>query len=461
MRGAISKSCLHPDLFPYQQEGARWLASKRHALLADEMGLGKSAQAITAADLIGAERILVICPAVARINWMREFEKFSTRRFDLSISRLPPSGTDPVCAIVSYDYAMAQHELLSAWLSNDSLLILDEVHYLKNPAAKRTQSVLGTLAHKAQRVFALSGTPAPNNAAELWPLLYTVGVTALSASTFTAKHCISVWKGGRETIVGNQNIPELRALLQPFMMRRTKAEVLPQLPPLMITEFVVEPGEVDLEVHFADRDAVKELHLVRRELQHQQELVEATGKMTEYKHRLGAVEALVASVSTLRRYMGVQKAIPLAKLVAEELDEKAYSKIVIFCMHRAVIEELRYRLAKYKPVTLYGGSSPAARQKAIDTFQEKKHCKIFIGQIQAAGTAITLTAAHHVLFAEYDWVPSNNAQAMMRCHRIGQTQPVSVRFAVAAGAIDEIVLKVVRRKSKELAMIFDPVDIFA
>jgi SWI/SNF-related matrix-associated actin-dependent regulator 1 of chromatin subfamily A len=237
---------------------------------------------------------------------------------------------------------------------------------------------------------------------------------------------------------------------------------MPELPPLIISDFVVEPGDVDLEVHFADRDAVKELHLVRQEVANQSMLLEALGKMVDYKDRLAAVETLAGiPTSTLRRYMGLQKVPPLAELVISEIEAGAYNKLVIFAMHRAVIEELRYRLRDYGAVTLYGGTQPAARQKNIDKFQDPESgCRIFIGQVHAAGTAISLTAAHHVLFAEYDWVPGNNAQAMMRCHRIGQTLPVNVRFAVAAGVIDEQVLYCVRRKSRELAAVFDPIDIF-
>lgn len=440
-----------------------WLASRRHALLADEMGLGKSAQAIVAADRIAAERILVVCPAVARVNWMREFEKFSTRALSISVLTAPPSrapitGRGAGTWICSYDYATAHVQSLNA-----DLLILDEAHYLKNPSAKRTHAVLGHIAHTAECTWALTGTPAPNNAAELWPLLYTCGLTPLSHAAFITRYCVQVWNGERLQIVGNQNVEELRALLTPFMIRRTKAEVMPDLPPIHFTTFVVEPGDVCLENYFADRDAVKELHLVRQELAVQAAMLEGIAKMTDgvSSRRLGALEGLVTSTATLRRYMGAQKVEPLADLVISEIDAGAYNKLVIFAMHRVVIEELRLRLRKFNPVTLYGGTPPTTRQANIDRFQKDPKCKIFIGQVQAAGTAINLTAAHHVLFAEYDWVPATNAQAAMRCHRIGQTQPVFVRFAVAAGAIDEIVLKVVRRKTKELAAIFDPVDIFA
>ena len=386
---------------------------------------------------------------------------FSTRALPVSIAKGHFTGFSPASVtICSYDWATTNARLITQPFD---LLVLDEAHYLKNPAAKRTQSVLAKLAHQATTVFALTGTPAPNNSSELWPMLFTFGLTPKTFAQFVAHYCVSIRKDNRDVIVGNQNVEELRQLLSPFMMRRTKAEVLPDLPPIMFSDFVVEPGEVDLERYFADKDAVKELHIVRREIAEHSKTLEDVGKMTrgESNRQLGAIEGMVKAMPTLRRYMGAQKVEAMVELVTSEFEAGAYDKLVIFAMHMVVIEELRYRLRKYNPVTLYGGTSPTKRQANIDRFQKDPKCKVFIGQVQAAGTAINLTAAHHVLFAEYDWVPANNAQAAMRCHRIGQTSPVFVRFAVAAGVIDEVVLKVVRRKSKELAQIFDPVDIFA
>jgi SWI/SNF-related matrix-associated actin-dependent regulator 1 of chromatin subfamily A len=365
-----------------------------------------------------------------------------------------------IIAICSYNYASTNVENLRtvSW----DVLILDESHYLKNPEADRTQTVLGQIAHAGDRTWALSGTPAPNNVSELWPLMYTFGLTSDGFEAFTHKHCKVTWRNNRLTILGNKDASGVRAMIGERMLRRMKYEVMPELPPLIISDFVVEPGDVNLEVHFADRDAVKELHLVRQEVANQSMLLEALGKMVDYKDRLAAVETLAGiPTSTLRRYMGLQKVPPLVDLVISELEAGAYNKLVIFAMHKAVIEELRFRLRDYGAVTLYGGTAPAARQKNIDKFQDPdSNCRVFIGQVHAAGTAISLTAAHHVLFAEYDWVPGNNAQAMMRCHRIGQGLPVNVRFAVAAGVIDEKVLYCVRRKSRELAAVFDPIDIF-
>jgi SNF2 family DNA or RNA helicase len=172
----------------------------------------------------------------------------------------------------------------------------------------------------------------------------------------------------------------------------------------------------------------------------------ATGSQT--------MSALAESVSTLRRFTGLQKVEPVADLVASELLVDAYDKIVIFAIHRDVIEGLRVRLRTFHPVTLYGGTPGEVRQVNIDKFQRNPKYRVFIGNIHAAGTAITLTAAHHVLFIEQSWVPGDNAQAAMRCHRIGQTKPVTVRFVSIADSIDEKVSHALKRKTSELTTLF-------
>jgi SWI/SNF-related matrix-associated actin-dependent regulator of chromatin subfamily A-like protein 1 len=106
-------------------------------------------------------------------------------------------------------------------------------------------------------------------------------------------------------------------------------------------------------------------------------------------------------------------------------------------------------------MTLYGETPPDKRERHIRCFQNKPKYRVIICNIQAAGTAITLTAAHQVAFAEVSWVPAENAQAAMRVHRIGQTHPVTVRFFGLAGSSDEQVARVLRRKTRDLTAIFD------
>jgi SNF2 family DNA or RNA helicase len=346
-------------------------------------------------------------------------------------------------------------------------IILDESHFLKSADAQRTKAIMGKngVVHRAKRVWALSGTPAPNNAGELWILLFTFGYTAHSYIKFIKNFCITQDTNHGLKIVGNKpaQLPVLRSILSKIMLRRRKEEVMKELPPIHYTDIVVEPGPVDLDVeqsffHFAypidRRDELKQI--LDRENNALKAIMATTDETgTANKQLLKALEAMATSVSTLRRYTGIQKVEKTCELIAQELEAGAYEKIVIFAIHRDVIEGTRQRLDKFGAVTLYGGTEPEKRQRNIDKFQNQKKIRVFIGNIQAAGTAITLTAAHNVIFIEQDWVPGNNAQAAMRCHRIGQTKPVFVRFAGLANSIDERVAHVLRRKTKDLTELFD------
>lgn len=449
-------------LFPFQKIGAQWLASQKVALLADEMGLGKSAQSIHACDLVGAVRICVMCTASARINWQREFEKFSYQAssvFDILMNgktKLRPGAS----LISSYDFS---EKILKELEGTFDVLILDEVHLLKSTDAKRTHYIFGKngLVRRARRVWALSGTPAPNHAGELWPLLRTFGVTPLSYDDFVERYCDSYPTAYKPRITGTkqQRIPELKALMAPIILRRHKEDVMKELPPIFFSDIVVEPGPVDLmaEASFNQYifpiDRTQELNTkMESERQLISSIIEKGGMV---KDTMRALEALAKSVSTLRRYTGIQKVQASADIVSQELLNNAYRKIVIFAVHRDVIEGLRAKLSKFKPVTLYGGTDPGTRQKNIDKFQNNPKCRVFIGNIQAAGTSITLTAAHHVLFVEQDWVPGNNAQAAMRCHRIGQVNPVFVRFVGLANSLDERISRVLKQKARQLSLLFD------
>jgi SWI/SNF-related matrix-associated actin-dependent regulator 1 of chromatin subfamily A len=449
-------------LFPYQLVGSEWLCTRKVALLADEMGLGKSAQAIHAADEIGAGRILVLCPAVARVNWLREFEKFSYyKRSFVVVTDGKLTWKDSDSLICSYDLAVRSSDRLK----NDSfdLLILDESHFLKSTDAKRTKAVFGKegLVRRAGRVWALSGTPMPNHPGELWPILYTFGRTPLPYEKFVEKFCTYIPSAHGMQITGTRQagVEELKQLIAPVTLRRRKEEVMKELPPIHFTDITVEAGPVDIDIQSSFVQYARNAQ-TRQELEDklasERKLMEGIVDRTGFgRDGMKMLEAMAQSVSTLRRYTGLQKVEKTAELIAGELASGAMDKVVIFAIHRDVIEELRVRLSKFKPVTLYGGTDPERRQRNVDKFMKNPKCRVFIGNILAAGTAITLTSAHNVVFIEQDWVPGNNAQAAMRCHRIGQLKPVLVRFVGLADSIDERVAQVLKRKTREIAQIFD------
>jgi SNF2 family DNA or RNA helicase len=437
----------------YQIVGSEFLAGKRFALLADDMGLGKTAQAIRAADLVNAQRILVICPAVARINWKREFHEFSIFDRDFSVcfgaSDWPTSNT-----IVSYDYATDHYTRIVSmpW----DLVICDESHFIKEPEAKRTIRIYGKhgIIRATKRLWCLSGTPAPNHAGELWPMLYTFGLTNLGYQQWVEKFCnhrTKFIRGVQKTMIFGtlkSRTPLLKSILNKVMLRRMKSDVLKQLPPLSHSEYLLENIELPITIEFDKQKYLNEKRVVE----------EAISYTTTPDQAAMVLEGIAESVPTLRRINGLKKAYQAAEVIAQELEDGACDKKILFAWHREVIEYLKERLKKYKPVAIYGGVSPKVRQDAIDSFQKDPETRIFIGQITAAGTAITLTAACYVDMIEEDYVPGNNAQAVMRAHRRGQTRPVFVRWYSIADTISEKITRIHRRKAQELTIIFDSKD---
>lgn len=452
--------------FPYQIVGAEWLAPKTQAFLADSMGLGKSCQAIRAADIVGAQDILIICPSNVKVNWEREFEKFSPMDRPCTViwsssDPLPPKGV----VIVSYEIAQARAQEFKArsW----ELVVLDEAHYLKAKVTKRTKAIYGAhfrfkgIIHSAKRVWRLSGTPAPNDASELWTHLRSAEILTGNYWDFVFKFCTGFDSQFGFKITGHKNVPELKEILKPFMLRRTKEEVMKQLPPITYQTVTVERSKVALDPDFYEQVApVGEAKFYENLEQNDKALRNALGALahTEAPNeaRLGVLEAMAPGLVTLRRYTAMAKLPAVCDLIKEELDIKAYEKIVLFGVHRSVIEGARDAFSKYGAVTLYGQTPPAKRQANIDRFMRDPSCRVFIGNIQAAGVGINglQETCHEVAFLEQDWVPANNAQAAMRVHRIGQKKHVRVRIFSLYKSIDEQVQETLMRKARELSKIF-------
>lgn len=452
------------SLFPYQLEGAKYLASKDQALLADEMGLGKSCQAITAADMANLHTILVCGPACARVNWLREFAQWSI--FDrpatvLFTAKKALTTKLEGVVVVSYDLLTNEKVLAKLKKVNWEVLILDEAHYLKERTAKRTKAAYRHLATVAQKVWRLTGTPAPNNASELWTHLNSAGLFSGNYHQFVDLYCTGFDTGFGLKITGTKNLPQLKALLGKFMLRRKKSDVMTQLPPISYHSVVVEPSPVDEELWFADRFiAGGTREAFHAELKEKNDALKALwaqsqGSRNQTDSRIAVLEGLATPMSTLRRYIGLSKVPEVVKILRDELETGAMEKVVIFSVHRDVIVSLRDALKDFGALAYFGGMDPKKKQQAIDRFQNHPKYRVFIGHIIAAGTAITLTSANEVVFVEPSWVPAENAQAAMRCHRIGQTKPVRVRIFSVAGSIDEDINMALRRKTADLTKIFD------
>jgi len=423
-------------LFPYQADGATFLAKRNKALLADGMGLGKSAQAIVAAQAVGAKRVVVICPAIAVPMWVREFPKWVT-------------NGDITPYVISYDRVRLRQDIrLTIEKMNPDVLILDEAHYLKERTSKRTKTVYGQfcrgdgLVAHAKRVWLLTGTPAPNDVSEIFPHLRALWPELLPApanyDAFLKQYCHTTATPYGLKVVGNKNVPELRRALSNVMLRRKAEDVLKDLPPIVWEDTVLEPIE-----------AAKELEA----LENSEEMVILRDLMKDASEETELPDTV--AMATLRRLTGMAKAPAIASMLATELQERQYEKVIVFAHHRDVITRLHDELREFGCVVITGSTSQTARAAAIDKFQDDPNCRVFIGQIQACATAVTLHAAHHVVFAEASWTPSDNAQAAKRAHRIGQNRPVIVRMIGLAGSIDEAVTAVLARKSRLISEVLE------
>lgn len=427
-------------LHAYQKEGVEFLKLKTRAYISDEMGLGKTPQAIVAAKELGIHpaHALVVCPAIARVNWQREWLGWY-------------SPGSPAPNILSYEQATkspyAPHRPAR-------LIIFDEAHYLKNPTAQRTKAALsrGGYGERAERVWFLSGTPAPNHPGELWSILDFCGQAGMTYDEWVSQYCVAYRVGYQLRITGMKKsaADTLKWYLAStgLFLRRRKAEVLKDLPPIWYQHTTVEPPANFNQIGMQQP---RDITLVEQERKLLEGVLESQGA--------DAMLALANGVSTLRRYTGFRKATVVSKMIAEEAANGAWEKLVVFAVHTAVIEKLVGDLGAFGAVAIQGKHSPKQRQAAIDSFSDpKSKCRVIVCQVQAAGTAITLHArgaCSNVLVVECPWTPGELAQACARVHRIGQPNGVTVRIVSLLDSIDQAVSGLVARKAEEIGVFVD------
>ncbi len=444
------------DLYPFQAEGVEFLADRDVALLADEMGLGKTPQAIVAARRAGAKKVLVVCPAILRPQWKREIDKFSSNDFGLTLvvtSRKDANKADLEFAdwvVISYDLTTSPmvHDALCD--AGFDLLICDEAHFLKNRKAQRTKAVLGLTGHRTKtslagqigKVWFLTGTPAPNDILDMFPYFKAAGLYDKSYSAFENEFTdgYRVGPGDDYVVTRQKNLPTIHKMTKALMLRRLKAEVFRDIPPLTINNLSIEAKETPI----AGPSVLRRLPEIDREL---------TEKFEEMRQK-GTLAKPDTAMSSLRREVGMLKVLSVCQLIDNELSSGP-GKIVVFGIHTVVLKYIRAYLAKYRAKMLYGGTPTIRRQQVVDAFQTMPSCRVLVCQMAVASTGLNLTAADSVWIAEPSWVPADNAQAIARCHRIGQERPVAARFISLSGTIDERVNDVLVRKTRMIGEIHE------
>ncbi|MBI5497358.1 MAG: DEAD/DEAH box helicase [Deltaproteobacteria bacterium] len=445
----------------YQVDGFAWLARlaawEAGACLADEMGLGKTLQALALLEhRAPLGPALVLAPTSVCRNWRSEAERF-TPGLRVSLYRETPDGDREAAVaragpgdvlVVSHGMAAREVERLAA--REFATLVVDEAQALKNAATKRARA-----AHRLQAGFrvALTGTPVENHLGELWSV-FRVAFPGLFGS----------WDEFRDRFAGpiekqrdESRRRALGRLLRPFLLRRTKAQVAPELPPrTQTTEYV--------ELTAAERRLYEQARLAA--------VAEMGGLADETEARDQRFQIL-AALTRLRlcachpRLYDAESTAPSAKLtrlmeIVDELLESGQRALVFsqFTSHLALVRE---RLdAQGIPYLYLDGQTPAHRRdELVKTFQAGAGGPLFLISLKAGGSGLNLTAASYVLHLDPWWNPAVEDQASDRAHRIGQDKPVTIIRLVARGTVEEQILSLHEDKRALLSGVLEGSDAVA
>jgi SNF2 family DNA or RNA helicase len=445
---ALSKK--HKELLrPYQQRGIEWLtflrAGRFGGILADDMGLGKTIQTLIFLERhqVAGRPSIVICPKTLLYNWQREAEKFTPTLRVAVIEGTPSERAALYARAVDYDLivtsysAMKQDEPYA--LAPDmhfNYAVLDEAQSIKNHATKSAMTVKQL---NADYRLALTGTPLENNVSEVWSM-YDFLMPGLlgNYSQFTRRYHKPIMDGGNV-----EALEELRASISYFMLRRTKSEVLTELPP-----------KIEQESNCALSDAQNVLYQeilssVRSDIFNQ---VELRGFKKAQIHILAGLmklrqacnhPALVIKKKTWRDYDSA-KLDACLEIVETVVREKR--KILIFSQFTSMLDIISEALEdRSVPYSLLTGATKN-RQEKVDAFNTDPSIPVFLISTKAGGTGLNLTSADTVIIFDPWWNPSVENQAVDRAHRIGQNKSVHVHRLRTKGTIEEKIHALQKKK---------------
>jgi SWI/SNF-related matrix-associated actin-dependent regulator 1 of chromatin subfamily A len=422
------------ELKPFQRAGVSYLLARRRSFLADEQGLGKTIEALATLEADDAYPAVVVCPASLKLNWLRELERWLPGRSAQALagngSRDELRGAE--ITVVNYDIVAARLTELAALAPR--ALVLDESHYCKNAAAKRTQAVqrLAAAVPEDGLVLALTGTPVTNRPAELISQLRIIGRLHEFGSGV---------KFGERFRGPDAHLRLHWHLRARCFVRRLKADVLPQLPAK--TRGVV-PVELDNEPEYrlAERDVVAWLQSQPLDLRELDAKV-AAALRAERLVRLNALKLLAARGKLHAALTWIHDFCSSGE------------RLVVFARHR----EIQRAVLAHFPRALHilGEDSAAARDRALRAFQEpdRRENQLIVCSIEVAGQGLTLTRSSNVAFLELDWTPAKHDQAEDRCHRIGQQDAVNAYYLLAAETIDESIATLLERKRSVIEAVTD------
>lgn len=393
---------------------------------------GKTIQAIAYLQLHPELRpAVIVVPASLKINWKREINKWLNTDDNVVILE----GTKPYdLALTSGSIFIINWDILTYWtdkFADIQLVIGDEAHACKRSSTLRSKA-MRKLTKKCAQVILLTGTPVTNRPAELFPLLNMIDPKSWgSFYNFAHQFCDAYNNGFGWNFNGASNLELLHEQIKPFVVRRTKAQVLTELP---------DKRHATLTLAFDDN--------VKKEYEATINAIHEKWGMASSADHLTMIEAAKQAAAKAK--------LPAAIKWISDFIETG-EKIVVFATHHFVVDELSAAFPG-KCVRFTGQENQKERDQAIEKFMNDDNVMVFIGNIKAAGVGITLTSASNVAFMEFPWTSGDLVQASDRVHRLGQRNAVTIWYMVAENTIDEAICELLQQKAKIVDMIHDGVD---
>jgi SWI/SNF-related matrix-associated actin-dependent regulator 1 of chromatin subfamily A len=418
-------------LYPFQKEGIEFIfKTGGNCLIADEMGLGKTIQAIGYLKLKKEYPALIICPASLKYNWQKEIKKWLNKSSIIINGKKIYKIKKSTIYIINYDILHTWVKLLKE--IKFGIIIADEIQYIKNEQAKRTKAFVSLVRSINSKIF-LSGTPIKNKPAEFFTSLNLLSPKVFDKKwDFLYRYCNPIKTYFGWTFDGATNLDELFCKIQDIMIRRKKIDVLNELPE---KRDILIDLSVDLSLYAKYEKEYSQYKLWNRD---------------DKEIHKNAIEKLKQLA-----YKAKHKYV--IKWIKDFIDITD-KKLVIFAYHRKVIDSIMSEFEDIS-VKIDGSVSLEERNKNVELFQNDEKIKLFVGQIIAAGSGLTLTASSTVCFIEFGWSPCDHEQAACRVHRIGQkANSIDIYYLIANSTIEKEIVKLLQEKSKNINQILDGED---
>lgn len=411
---------VHRPPLNHQKVAIEKLVGSKRFILADDMGLGKTTSTIIAALETDIKKILIICPASLKINWEREIRNYTDRSVYISEGKNFSTAHDFV--IVNYDilknfYDLKDKENSPITKANFDLIIIDEAHYISNPQAQRTK-LINSLVKDSEYLWLLTGTPMTSRPINYYNLLNLIeSPVAQNWMAYVIRYCQGYqFKAGNRkvwNVNGASNLEELRDRTSRQVLRRLKEDVL-DLPEKIITPIYLRLKSKKYE------------ELMGEYYEWFNKNPNESQSLTVQFNKLMKVRQVIAEEKIQNTIEVVENILELGK------------KVIIFTNFTDTLHKIHSHFGK-KSVYLDGTCSKVHRQHAVDQFQENDKIKVFVGNLQAAGVGITLTAGEAVVFNDLSFVPAHHQQAEDRAYRYGQKNCVSVYYPLFENTIEGVI----------------------